>query len=45
VFCLTSLLRIGGTWWPRERRYENIQIGDTNEEPPEGEERKLRYIG
>jgi hypothetical protein len=43
-FC-KSLLRIGGTWWPCERLYKNIQIGDTNEEPPEGEERKLRYIG
>ena len=43
-FC-KSLPRIGGTWWLHERQYENIQIGDVNEEPPEGEERKLRYIG
>ena len=43
-FC-KSLLRIGGTWWPSERRYMRIQIGDTSEDPAGGEERKERYLG
>lgn len=43
-FC-KSLLKNGGTWWPSEKRYMKLQIGDATEEPAEGEEKKSRSIG